>query len=392
MGSLGLPSKNSPDISLQVATPAEHDAQVRDNSVEWKGVLNRETYCLREKHLASQDLTRDGGLTPWVLVYQPDGSHDRQVLCGCETIRKRAMIARDGKVNDGLSHAVGSVFCPPEFRGRGYAGRMVEELGKKLENWQTEPGESALFSLLYSDIGKQFYAVRGWHPFASAEISLPVAENPVPEGVRLLRSEDLDDLCALDERILRTRLAAHASSSSSPNHPVVALAPDRQTAAWHHAREEFVGTRLYGKAPTIKGAMVGETPGARVWAYWSRFWLDPETKGPNPLHILRVVVEDDALADFAAASPEGVRAVQDTAVVRALAAIFAVAQSEAARWDMGEVVVWNPTAVMLAAAQVVHPDVSVRHRETDCIPSLRGYGEGAGMDVDWVENMKYGWC
>jgi hypothetical protein len=49
-------------------------------------------------------------------------------------------------------HGIGSVFCPVEFRGRGYAGRMMELLGEKLRYWQSNNG--CPFSILFSDIGK----------------------------------------------------------------------------------------------------------------------------------------------------------------------------------------------------------------------------------------------
>jgi hypothetical protein len=39
-----------------------------------------------------------------------------------------------------------------EFRGRGYAGRMMELVGEKLRYWQSKNG--CAFSILYSDIGK----------------------------------------------------------------------------------------------------------------------------------------------------------------------------------------------------------------------------------------------
>ena len=53
-----------------------------------------------------------------------------------------------------VSHGIGSVFCRPEFRGKGYARRMMVELGGMLDKWQQKEGERAHFTVLYSDIGK----------------------------------------------------------------------------------------------------------------------------------------------------------------------------------------------------------------------------------------------
>lgn len=150
-----LPHRDSPELHLVLATAEEQLAQLHVNSEEWRGILSVPAYFRREEHLLQQALTRDGGLTSWVLVHQPNGTSekDRKVLCGCESILKRALVASNGKVDDVAAHGVASVFCPPEYRGKGYAGRMMAELGERLKGWQTQ-GQSIFFSILYSDIGK----------------------------------------------------------------------------------------------------------------------------------------------------------------------------------------------------------------------------------------------
>jgi hypothetical protein len=150
-----LPHRDSPEIHLVVSTPEEIIAQQHANSDEWRGALALPAYLRREELLADQTLTRDGGLTGWSLVYQPAGSDEknRQVLCGCETIKKRALVASGNTVEAVTAHGVCSVFCPPQHRGKGYAGRMIADLGEKLKTWQSN-GQNNLFSVLWSDIGK----------------------------------------------------------------------------------------------------------------------------------------------------------------------------------------------------------------------------------------------
>ncbi len=80
--------------------------------------------------------------------------NERPILGSCESFRKRALVARAGKLEDVISHGIGSVFCNPEYRGRGYAQRMIEELGKKLDTWNQKDGKKTDFTVLYSDIGK----------------------------------------------------------------------------------------------------------------------------------------------------------------------------------------------------------------------------------------------
>jgi hypothetical protein len=150
-----LPDRNSHELHLVVAKHEEILAQQNANSDEWRGALSLPAYLRREELLVDQTLTRDGGLTAWSLVYQPAGSDekDRKVLCGCETIKKRALVASANTVEAVTAHGVCSVFCPPENRGKGYAGRMIADLGEKLRTWQSN-GQDNLFSVLWSDIGK----------------------------------------------------------------------------------------------------------------------------------------------------------------------------------------------------------------------------------------------
>ena len=146
-----LPDGKSSNIELTQPTHEEAVDQTRLNSKEWKGALSLSAYLGREEHLGKQKLIRDGGLTSWALVTK-DGT-PRAVLSSCETIRKKALVVQNGQIRETLCHGVASVFCPPEYRGKGYAGRMIRDLGEKLQNWQTE-GQDCLFSVLYSDIGK----------------------------------------------------------------------------------------------------------------------------------------------------------------------------------------------------------------------------------------------
>ena len=383
-----LPSKDSHHLFLVVGASEELLAQQKANSEEWRGALSLEAYLRREDTLAAQDLTKDGGLTGWMLVYQPDPKGPRHVLCGCETIVKKALVSQDGQVSDVTCHGVASVFCPPPHRGNGYAGRLMAELGKKLKTWNpTNQQAETLFSVLYSDIGKDFYAARGWYPFPSTHIELPAAKSRKPDSVRLLESTDLEELCSIDEKLIRHRLGQFAGTGQS----AVALVPDYRTVQWHHAREEFVSNELFGIKPSVKGAMVDHGLGSRVWAYWTRVWTNPQEEAPNTLHILRLVIENESFSDFSPASVEKATKLKETAIASAIVDIFSVAQAEAAEWDM-QVQIWNPSSVTLAAAQSILPDSAVVHREKESVTSLQWYGDGSWKGVDWVCNEKYGWC
>lgn len=143
----------SAHLKLDVATHEEALHQSKRNAISWKGPLHVEAYLRREAHLASQAFTREGGLTPWVLVSTAAEPSQRRVLAGCETYRKRALLVQDGEIREVTAHGIGSVFVPEEHRGKKYGERMMMELGEKLRTWKTEH-YPCLFSVLYSDIGK----------------------------------------------------------------------------------------------------------------------------------------------------------------------------------------------------------------------------------------------
>lgn len=152
----GLPLSTSASLALVHPTEAERRAIWLLNGQSWRGALSVPAYFRREEFLGNQPLTRNGGLSFWVLAdSSTTPSNPRRILASCETIRKRALIAKPGRrVEEVVSHGIGSVFCDPRFRGRGYAGRMMRELGQILDKSRREAEMSTSFTVLFSDIGK----------------------------------------------------------------------------------------------------------------------------------------------------------------------------------------------------------------------------------------------
>lgn len=156
-----LPKGDSPSLALVHPTDAEKLIQFKLNAEEWCGALKLPAYLRREDVLAATEMTRDGGISYWILVdtslpnnpLDPQ-SRTRLPLASCETYRKKAWVWQDGTLKEVICHGVGSVFCANHLRKRGYAQRMMTELGEMLKTYQTEDGTECLFSVLYSDIGK----------------------------------------------------------------------------------------------------------------------------------------------------------------------------------------------------------------------------------------------
>jgi len=172
---------------------------------------------------------------------------------------------------------------------------MMRELGQKLRTWQAgAKGKTCGFSALWSDIGKLYYAGHGWHPFPSTHIEFPPVSFPGggdSVSAQLLESKDLQKLCELDESRIRRTLAQARDGKTH-----VCIMPDHEHIQWHHVREDFMCQKIFAKQPTVRGATIGEQ-GHRVWAIWTRNFYGPVGKpsSGNTLHILRLVIEDEAL-------------------------------------------------------------------------------------------------
>ena len=155
-----LPDGGSSDLELAPATPEEVRECALLNSAAWRGPLSIEVFLRREVHLASQAATLDGALSGWVLVDKNDRKSPRTILSACESFRKRALLARRGnQAEEIVAFGIGSVYCRHEYRGKGYAVRMMKELSKKLEDWHQKEGKKTHFTVLYSDIGKVSSAI-----------------------------------------------------------------------------------------------------------------------------------------------------------------------------------------------------------------------------------------
>ncbi|KAK4126529.1 hypothetical protein N657DRAFT_569372 [Parathielavia appendiculata] len=378
-----LPDASSPQLILTHPTPAERTHTWKMTYPMWGGALTEHDYLAREAYLTTVPLARDGGITHWILTVADAAPDRRPILSSCESLRKRAVVCRgggdgDGKVKEGVAHGIASVFTEPRFRGRGYASRMMREVGERLRGWQAGGGGNgdgrSLFSVLYSDIGKTFYARHGWAAFESSHVAFKPVEG-LAEGqvARVIGYHELAELCAVDERLLRANLARRG-----PGKTHVALVPELDTLLWHLMREDYMTKSIFGRTPIVRGAVAGE-PGKRVWAVWMRgYYGGLKKKEGNTLHILRVVVED----------PEQ----PDEKLVDGFRSIVQVAQHEAAEWKTQDVQMWNPTPKIKGLVEKCGIEFEFVTRDKDSIASLRWYGEEPTAELDWVANEKYAWC
>ncbi|KAG6021389.1 hypothetical protein E4U40_005349 [Claviceps sp. LM458 group G5] len=402
-------------LVLVKATPEEKTAICLRHQPHWGSSFTPEGYLRREEGLQELSLARDGGLTVWTLTPNTDADDNssnknknknyntddapagRPILSSLETYRKRAIVrGTDGIVRDVTAHGVASVFTPPHHRRKGYSSKMLSLLGDELARQEAQQPGSAGFSVLFSDVGKTFYAQHHWMPFPSTHLSFSVhlpaspstsssssssssSSNTVDDRLTLITDDNLLDIAQLDEQILRQKL----SRPPQPPHTIrVALLPDLPTYEWHFARAAFQARHVFGKTPSLHGALYTPPgrPHSRVWMLWSLSLsggLDSPEK--NVLNVLHLALEDHDIPD------------QD--LVAGLEAIMGIAQAQAQEWLCAKMEMWNPderVKELMGRATRLPSELVVR--ETASIASLRWYGEGEVMDVEWVDNEKFEWC
>ena len=98
---------DAPTLALVHPTEEEKLIQFKLNGAEWRGALSLPAYLRREAILSQQALTKDDGISYWILVdtslttnpLDPD-SGTRLPLASCETYRKKALVSQNGKLQE----------------------------------------------------------------------------------------------------------------------------------------------------------------------------------------------------------------------------------------------------------------------------------------------------
>ncbi|CAO2650460.1 Nn.00g017520.m01.CDS01 [Neocucurbitaria sp. VM-36] len=390
-----LPDVDLLNLGLSHPTSDEHITIWTSTSALWADSLTLPLYIRESLFLATAPLARDGGLTTWILVDKRLPPDQREILSSCETFRKRSLTSdAEGNVSENIVHGIASVFCPPKYRGCGYAKRMMRELARKLFTWQADDETQCIGSILYSDIGKSYYAKLGWHPNKSnAHVEVQPLSHPRSALIEDVRATDLPALCKRDEALLRRRMA-HPTTDARTRMTII---PDLEHMGWQLAKEDFACNHLFSTIPHAKGAIAGGAPGSQVWAIWTRrYYSRHDVKAPNNvLYILRLVMEEDETAtrlpSDAGKMLQGEKYAQQMCYLKA---ILQAAQAEAHAWKLDVVKLWDPSPLvrgMLKRMDMGHVEVE---REEESIASGLWYG-GRGEARDsaplWVNNEHYAW-
>ncbi|KOS22946.1 Lysine acetyltransferase [Escovopsis weberi] len=391
---LKLPDASSVDLVLTNPTADERRQIWSQNYPEWGRGLTHQSYLDREAYILDIPMSKNGGLTNWILTTTAAGPRDgpvseaipRPILASCETLKRQVMLrGEDGVVRDVWGYGIASVFTFKELRGRGYASRMMAMLHDHLFKLHRESGDSPC-SVLYSDIGNKFYAAHGWLPDRSTFLEFPVkqinatATNGVDGSVKPITEEDVPMLAGLDRDLLRRDLSVH--KLEDPHRVCLAFVPSADLHRWHFQRDDFYCNYTFSRTPTARGA-VYTPPGAsqsKVWIFWTRVYNGGvESPEKNVLYINRFVVEDERISD--------------AELSKAILALWGLARKEAVEWQLAKINMWNPSdRVRRLVGDIDGLESIYVVREEDSIASLSWFGEGPTEQVEWVANERYAWC
>ncbi|CAI6094907.1 unnamed protein product [Clonostachys chloroleuca] len=393
-----LPGSNSTTLHLCHPTPDECVTIWTDISALWKDSLTLPVFLRESSFLATVPLARYGGMTQWILVdkYQPP--NHRRILTSCESFRKRCLQSdQDGNTKEAVIHGIASVFCAPQYRRRGYAGRHMAEMAKALRSWQAKSGPPIMGSILYSDVGKEYYAKLGWRPnLTNFHFEFPPGDVEWPSSVHPVATDEIADLCRRDEIMIRGAMSAPEPSIKTR----AVILPDVDHMLWHISKEEFASKFIFGGSiPDIKGAIAGR-PGKQVWAIWTRRYYDhPDAESPNNvLYILRLVIESDKTANkvFSCVSSEDTAAAVDPDVLESFKSIIQAAQHQAKAWRLDRVKVWEPSVLAQRLIDESSLEYQKVERQTECIASCLWFGDdesdGLTEEPVLINNEHYAWC
>lgn len=388
-----LPDSDSPDLQLTQATPEECAKIWTNTSASWRDSLPVATYLEEQLCLSDVPLAAHGGMTTWILVEKNTLPNCRRIFCSCESFRKRSLMTNtDSNVEDVIVYGIASVFCPLDYRRRGYAARHMKELAEILRNWQSHQAR-VVGSVLYSDIGKAYYAKFGWTPHASNwHLEFPPVNMPKPSMAQELIQDDLGGICRRDEAVIRAAMAKPTHSGNK----LVTILPDLDHMLWHIGKEDFATKYLFGQTPRAKGAIAG-LPGHQAWAIWThRYYMHPnEEPADNVLYILRLVVEGDDSANGALSRENTCfQGAKQERQIESLIAVLQHAQAEAAEWQLDHVKLWEPTPWVQDVIGKSNISHRIVEREEDSVASCLWYVDDSGHEAApvWINNEHYAWC
>jgi len=292
--------------------------------------------------------------------------------------------ASDGNENkpqEVTCYGIASIYTPPDQRGKGYASHMMRLLhwvlaGRTAEynlpefpaEWGAPPDEVELagkgfFSVLYSDIGSEFYTrlgptfvdSGGWE--AREPISTVWEVPPQPsnletnsDGWTWLSKDDLSRLWAKDVEQIKRIMAA----MPTPGSTLVTFIPDQGLGSSHTFRSalRLVSMHIWG---VERDDGNNDQP---TYAAWSVDTYPP----PQTLLVTRI-----------------------SATKETFPYLIEKIQQAARKHGITKMEIWNLPQHLLKVAEHLGGRTFKRDEH---VPAIKWYGKGDTADIKWIFNEK----
>ncbi|CCM04741.1 uncharacterized protein FIBRA_06930 [Fibroporia radiculosa] len=365
------------NLSLFPATPEQTLECLKRTAIEWANGFTTEDFVRRETILSLQEHGAEGKLTSWVIAPRANPK-TLDFMCSCDTFRRTAVVARPGadpKAKEIIAYGIASVFTPPEKRRNGYARHMMRLLHWVLAPWSTLPPfpkawgappavahGNAQLSILYSDIGPNFYytcgpdgnGTPGWVECESVETSLVLSSERMRENVSAphksshswmwLGEDDMKYVWEQDVEWMKADLAASASSTSRLQ---VAFLTDKGVGA--------------SQGATLHDVLENIGSGRPTFATWSL----------------------DTLASSRTLILTRLRATRVTfpALVERLIEF-------ARRCDVVKIEIWGMNTELQEVAGGLGWETT---RRASHLASMKWYGKEVSDEIDWAFNERFCW-
>ncbi|KAH7927868.1 hypothetical protein BV22DRAFT_245973 [Leucogyrophana mollusca] len=380
-------------LSLFRATPEQVLASRKRAWLTRSGGLTEKQYLDRDEVMDVMEHAVDGKAIVWVLAPRTEpGTLD--FMCSCRTYRRKALLlcpqveSKQSVLQEVPCYGVASVYTPPSKRGKGYASHMMRLLHWVMasrerefclpqafpKEWGAPPPREeeagdGYFSVLYSDIGGEFYwncgpgeqKGGGWEVkgnFSTIWDIKQASGGDQSGGWTWLKQGDLRELWERDAELikkdmLRVSPTKSITVSCLPNEGVAAFQPARSL----FAREEEISIDIFGVK--MDGS---DTTDDITFATWS---VDMRPLPPT-LIVTRI------------------RATEQT-----FPGLLGRIQEAAKRSAIGKVEIWSlPAHLNKVAAELQGKAV----QRVEGLPAIRWYGKEPTETVVWAFNEKFCWC
>ncbi|KAG9296435.1 hypothetical protein G9A89_015027 [Geosiphon pyriformis] len=404
------------DFTVVQIPPSQYPLTNINSFIEWGSGLTLQQYLERESLLANLAFSIEN-LTTWALVPRKN-PETTTFFCSCETYRRSALIRTVDKngeveVKEGVGFSIASVFCVPSHRKKGYASLMLKLLSQKLREM------GAVFSSLYSDIGKDFYTRLGWKLYPYVELRLDVFENADGNFKEAIESQEFIAQPVIQEEIssithsdcdllLKEFQRSHRNGNNVMNNnnnldgsfsdrkssmKCIVILPTPSSYEWMLERSKFYA-RVFGiSEPRIWGAQItldsgfvsscnnDKTPCKITDNHSSTSINLPCSKRPESfiLWIYDFLKKDLRILRFRSENKVTTRLLIDRA------------KREAALYGLERVIIWNPDL------KVFDENIGRIMAEMKIsLPSLAWYDDHGNFgdqaeDIEWLHNEYYAW-